>query len=93
MAKIRIYELAKEISEKIGGDSKNLGSEIISILSKKGTEVKSVSSGVEQEEADFIRKHFDSGKSVNSQEKKKKPRKNERKKKEKPHSGRKRKQK
>ena len=77
MAKIRIYELAKEISEKIGGDSKNLGSEIISILSKKGTEVKSVSSGVEQEEADFIRKHFDSGKSVNSQDSKKPIEKNE----------------
>jgi len=58
MAKIRIYELAKELTEANISDSKNLNSEIIGVLAKKGIEVKSASSGIEAEDAEYIRNYF-----------------------------------
>ncbi len=59
MAKMRIYELARELVEKgLAKDSKNLNVDIINLLSKNGIEGKSHSSGIEEEEANIIRKHY-----------------------------------
>lgn len=55
MAKIRIYELAKELDKS--------GNDIISYLKENGTEVKTSSSSVEEDVADRVRAHF-SGKSA-----------------------------
>ena len=67
MAKMRIYELARELVEKgLAKDSKNLNVEIINLLSKNGIEGKSHSSGIEEEEANIIRKHYNDLKNKNS---------------------------
>ena len=59
MAKTRIYELARELVEKgLAKDSKSLNTEIINLLTKNGIEVKSHSSGVEEEEANLVRNHY-----------------------------------
>ncbi len=68
MAKIRIYELAKEIAEANSLDSKSLNAEIIGILAENGIEVKSASSGIEPDDADLVRKHY--GKKAAKAEKK-----------------------
>lgn len=51
MAKIRIYELAKEI----GAESKD----ILALAQKMGADVKTASSGLAEETVDRIRRHFD----------------------------------
>ena len=50
MAKIRIHELAKEMDKN--------GKDILSFLQEKGVEVKSVSSSVEEDVADMVKKSF-----------------------------------
>ena len=56
MAKMRIYELARELVEKgLAKDSKTLNTDIINLLVKKGVEVKSHQSGVSDEDADYVR--------------------------------------
>ncbi|MBO4921828.1 MAG: translation initiation factor IF-2 [Lachnospiraceae bacterium] len=59
MAKMRIYELARELVEKgLAKDSKTLNTDIINLLVKKGVEVKSHQSGVSDEDADYVRAHY-----------------------------------
>ena len=59
MAKIRIHELAKELSEKkIVTDSKSLNNEIVALLTKKGVDVKNHMSSVEDGDADYVRNYF-----------------------------------
>jgi translation initiation factor IF-2 len=53
MAKIRIYELAKELNIP--------NNDIIKVLQEKGVEVKTSSSSVEPEVADMVRAHFSGG--------------------------------
>jgi translation initiation factor IF-2 len=74
MAKMRIYELARELVEKgLAKDSKTLNTDIINLLVKKGVEVKSHQSGVSDEDADYVRAHYskskkDTKKSVTKEE-------------------------
>ncbi|MBR4780423.1 MAG: translation initiation factor IF-2 [Lachnospiraceae bacterium] len=59
MAKMRIYELARELVEKgLAKDSKTLNTDIINLLVKKGVEVKSHQSGVSDEDADYVRAYY-----------------------------------
>ena len=63
MAKMRIYELARELVEKgLAKDSKTLNTDIINLLVKKGVEVKSHQSGVSDEDADYVRAHYSKSK-------------------------------
>ena len=50
MAKFKVYELAKELEKQ--------SKEIISFLQEKGIEVKAAQSGVDDEAAEMVRKHF-----------------------------------
>ncbi|MCR5684039.1 MAG: translation initiation factor IF-2 [Lachnospiraceae bacterium] len=59
MAKMRIYELAKELGETNPElDSKTLNADILKYLQENGSEAKSASSGITDEEADLARNHF-----------------------------------
>jgi len=63
MAKMRIYELARELVENgLVKENKNLNIDIINLLSKNGIEGKSHSSNIEEEEANIVRNYY-SGKS------------------------------
>ena len=63
MAKMRIYELARELVESgLAKDSKTLNTDIINLLVKKGVEVKSHQSGVSDEDADYVRAHYSKSK-------------------------------
>ena len=63
MAKMRIYELARELVENgLAKDSKTLNTDIINLLVKKGVEVKSHQSGVSDEDADYVRAHYSKSK-------------------------------
>ena len=56
MSKIRIYDLVKEINSENGTEMKN--NEMIAFLNEKGIEVKTASSGVEEEVAQMAKKAF-----------------------------------
>ena len=59
MAKIKIYQITNELKEKgIELDNKT----VLAFLESKGITGKTHSSSVEEEDAEMIRKHFDSGK-------------------------------
>ena len=59
MAKMRIYELARELVESgLAKDSKSLNTDIINLLSENGIEGKSHSSGLEENEAELVRNHY-----------------------------------
>ena len=59
MAKMRIFELARELVEKVlAKDSKTLNTDIINFLLKNGVEVKSHQSGVSDEDADKVRDFY-----------------------------------
>jgi translation initiation factor IF-2 len=58
MAKVRIYELAKEIDKS--------GNEILSFLQEKGIGAKTSSSSVDEDVADMVRSHFKAGKKDNA---------------------------
>ena len=59
MAKMRIYELARELVESgLAKDSKTLNTDIINLLSENGIEGKSHSSGIDDSEADLVRNHY-----------------------------------
>ncbi|MCR4624495.1 MAG: translation initiation factor IF-2 [Lachnospiraceae bacterium] len=74
MAKMRIYELARELVEKgLAKDSKTLNTDIINFLSKNGVEVKSHQSGVSDEDADKVRDFYSKKNSTTKPEKKEKP--------------------
>ena len=65
MAKMRIYELAKELGESNPElDAKTLNSDILKFLQSNGSEAKSPSSGVTEEEAESVRAHFCGAKSA-----------------------------
>ena len=83
MAKMRVYELARELVEKgLATESKNLNTEIINLLSQNGIEGKSHTSGIDDAEADIVRMHYsgnakNNSKESGSQNKSKEPVKNE----------------
>ena len=59
MAKIRIYELARELVETgLVKDSKTLNSDIINLLSENGIEGKSASSGLDDSMVELVKKHY-----------------------------------
>ena len=60
MAKFKVYELAKELEKQ--------SKEIISFLQEKGIEVKAAQSGVDDEAAEMVRKHFGAAKEEKKEE-------------------------
>ena len=59
MAKMRIYELAKELVESgLVKDSKSLNTDIITFLSQNGVEGKSPSSGLDDSMVELVKNHF-----------------------------------
>ncbi|MCR5768385.1 MAG: translation initiation factor IF-2 [Lachnospiraceae bacterium] len=59
MAKMRIYELAKELGESNPElDSKTLNADILKFLQENGSEAKSASSGISDEEIELVRSRF-----------------------------------
>ena len=74
MAKMRIYELARELVEKgLAKDSKTLNTDIINFLLKNGVEVKSHQSGVSDEDADKVRDFYSKKNSTKKPDKKEEP--------------------
>ena len=59
MAKIRIYDIVKEIKNETGKEIKS--AEIVKFLNSKGYEVKTASSGVEPDVAEMVKKEFAAG--------------------------------
>ena len=71
MAKKRIYLLAKDLVELgVGSDEKALTNEIISFLNDNGIIGKSNLSGLEESEAELVKKHFGQGKVSKNEAKK-----------------------
>ena len=67
MAKMRIYELAKELGETNPElDSKTLNMDILRYLQENGSDAKSPSSGISDEEVGMARDHFTGGKKSKS---------------------------